>query len=256
MFDINAKLGHWPYRPVRGVEALLEAMDANGVERAAVSSLSAVHFLSPQDGNDELMGLIASHPDRLIPFAVLRPNFAGWMDDLRICLGGYGMRGVVLYPNYHDFSLTDPALAPLMTEASRLRFPVCVQAGLEDERRQFRNFKISEVTATDIGVFARSFPDATVIAFGLKFGQPELMGEPLPANAHFDTSNYETLGDLENAAQRFGAHKILLGSNFPLFNPHANVHKLQQADLPQDARNAIARENALRILGEFWGTIS
>jgi len=249
MFDFNVKLGHWPYRPVRGLSALLEAMDALGVDRAAVSSLSAAHFLNPQDGNEELLRLIAGKRDRFVPFAVCRPNFTGFLRDLEVCLDEHGMKGAVLYPSYHGFGLDDPALEPLMTEAARRGFPVCVQAAMEDVRRQFRDHKVEDVSPAAIGAFARAYPGATVVALGLKFGQPEQAGEPLPANLFFDTSNYEALGDLEHAVARFGADRILLGSNFPMFNPRANVDKVRAADIADAARSAISGDNARRLLG-------
>ena len=249
MFDINAKIGHWPYRPVRGIESLLNAMDAHGVAHAVVSSLSAVHFLNPHDGNDALAAAIAPYRDRLTPFGVLRPNFAGWPDDLAVCVGEYRMKGVVLYPNYHEYSLEDESLAPLMAEAERCGLPVCVQMGLEDVRRQYRAYKVEDVAPGAVGAFARAYPRVTVIALGLKFGQPELMGEPLPANLYFDTSNYESMGEIEVAVKRFGSRKILFGSNFPLFNPRANVDKIGCADIGDADRYAICEGNARRILG-------
>ncbi len=248
MFDFNAKLGHWPYRPVKGLYDLLTTMDQLGVEHAAVSSLSAVHYLNPQDGNAELAKLTAPHRDRLLPFAVLRPNFTGWLDDLRACLDEFRMSGAMLYPNYHEFRLSDPALARLMEEAQRLRFPVCVQAGLEDVRRQFRPNKIEEVPAAEIGEFARAYPRVSVVALGLKFGQAQQAGEPLPGNFRFDTSNYESMGELEFAVEHFGAERVLLGSNFPLFNARANVDKLRCAAITEEAKQAIGEGNARAIL--------
>jgi predicted TIM-barrel fold metal-dependent hydrolase len=247
MFDINAKLGAWPYRPVKGLDGLLNGMDRYGIDRAVVSSLSAVHFLNPQDGNEALAELAAPHRDRLVPFAVIRPNFALFEEDLVRCLDDYGMKGVVLYPNYHEFSLLDRALGPLMLEAQRCRAPVCVQTGLEDVRRQFRSYKTPDVEPREIGEFARAYPDTIVIALGLKFGQPELMGEPLPRNLYFDTSNYESMETLETAVPRFGAGRILFGTSFPLFNQLANVDKLRTAVISADDRLSIAHENAARM---------
>jgi len=247
MFDINAKLGPWPYRPVKGLDALLKGMDRYGIDRAVVSSLSAVHFLNPQDGNDALAEQVARHRDRLVPLAVIRPNFALFEEDLVRCLDEYEMNGIILYPNYHEFSLLDPALGPLMSEAQSHRVPVSVQAGLEDVRRQFRAYKTPDVDPDEIGEFARAYPGATVIALGLKFGQPELMGEPLPPNLFFDISNYESMEAIETSVHRFGADKMLFGTNFPLFNQLANVDKLRTAAISEEARARIARGNAERI---------
>lgn len=247
MFDSNVKLGHWPYRPVRGLDALLAAMDSLGVTHAAVSSLSAVHFLNPHDGNEELCRTIAPYGARLTPLAVLRPNFSGWREDLDVCLSTLGMRGVVLFPNYHEFSLDDPCLAPLMTEAARHGIPVCVQSAMEDIRRQFRPYKAADMDAASIGAFARAYPATNVIALGLKFGQPETLGEPLPPNLFFDTSNYETQGAIEYAVDRFGPDRILLGSNFPMFNFRANLDKLRCARIADEAHAAIGFQNAQRL---------
>ena len=96
MIDFNAKLGHFPYRPVEGLEALLRAMDRHGVEMALVSSLQAVFYRNPQDGNDELAAARAPHRDRFLLSAVLRPNFTGWQDDLLRCAEDYGARAVLL----------------------------------------------------------------------------------------------------------------------------------------------------------------
>ena len=248
MIDFNAKLGYWPYRPVKTLDALLREMDRLGIDRAVVSSLGAVHYMNPQDGNDELVRAIAAHRDRIMPFAVLKPNFAAVADDLDRCLGEFGMKGLVLYPNYHRFRLDDPGLEALLDRARATRIPVCIQAGLEDPRRQYDREILNEVPPETIGAFARECPGIPVVALGLKWREPERMGDPLPDNLHFDTSNYETMGALEKAAAQFGSDRILLGTNFPLFNPQANIDKVRLADLPEADRTAIARGNAEALL--------
>jgi predicted TIM-barrel fold metal-dependent hydrolase len=115
-------------------------------------------------------------------------------------------------------------------------------------RRQFRPYKTDDVPANEIGALARAFPETTVIALGLKYGQPEQMGEPLPGNLYFDTSNYESMGEMEAAVARFGAGKILFGTNFPLFNQQANVDKVCKADINENDRERIAFRNARSIV--------
>lgn len=249
MIDFNAKLGHWPYRPVRGVDALLHAMDELGIERAVVSSLSAVHYFNPQDGNDEVVRWVAPHRDRLIPFAVLKPGFFGVLDDLHRCLDDYGMQGLVLHPNYHRFSLESTDLDRFMLALSEIRKPVCVQAGLEDVRRQFDRERVEDVPVPALSALLRRYPENPIVALGLKWGQPELLGEPLPPNAYFDTSHYEGLNELEAAVSRWGAERLLFSTDFPLLSPRANVDKFRVAELDAAAKEAIARGNARRLLG-------
>jgi len=249
MIDFNAKLGQWPYRPMRGIEALLETIEAFEMEWAVVSSLSAVHYLNPHDGNEELAKLIEPHRDCLIPFAVLKPHFALCEKDLEKCVAEYGMKGLVLYPNYHQFDLTDPSLRPLMEQAGAYGLPVCIQVGLEDPRRQFDRPLVPEVAAETVGAFARQYPEIQVVVLGLKFGQPEKMGESLPPNLKFDISNYEHLGELEYAVQQFGASCLLFGTNFPLFTPSATIEKIRCAVLSEGDRRLITHLNARHLLG-------
>ena len=253
MFDANMKAGHWPFRPAPDLEGLLDAMDAHGIARAVVSSLNAVFYLNPQDGNEEVAAWSAAHGGRLVPFAVMNPRFACWADDLDRCLGEFGMKGVVLYPNYHRFDLDSPALTPLMERAARDGFPVCVQAGLEDPRRQFDREIVFDVPHGAIGQFARTYPGVTVVALGLKCGQPEGIAASgddgvLPPNFFFDLSNYEGMGELEAAVERLDTSRMLFGTNAPLFNTMANVEKLRRAAIPEDLREAIGRGNLERIL--------
>ncbi len=250
MFDINVKIGQWPYRPVATLEDILRNMDAYGIERAAVSSLNAVHYFNPNDGNEELHRAVDKHRDRLIPLAVVRPNLAGWDDDLRHCLDAYGMRGAVLYPNYHRFSLDDaenPEVLTMVDFCLAQNAVVFVQIGLEDPRRQFRRLIVEDTPVEAVGVFAGRHPDLPVVALGLKYDQAEQIHAPWPKNLRFDTSSYERLGELEHAVNTFGEDRVLFGTNAPLLHPRANVDKLQCADLNVTQREAIAFRNATSL---------
>jgi uncharacterized protein len=249
MIDVNTRLGNWPWRPLEGLDGLLRYMDAEGVEKAVVSSLSAVHYFNPRHGNHELAECIAPHRNRLIPLAVLKPGFAGVEDDFRRCIEAYGMRGIMLHPGYHRYRLYDNRLERLMALAAECGLPVCVQTGLEDPRRQYDREIIGAVPPEDTGNFARRYPENTIIVLGLKWGQPELLGDPFPNNLYFDISNYESLGEIEHAVARFGAERMLFGTNYPIFTPLANVEKLRCADIRHAERQAIAQENAAAIFG-------
>lgn len=250
MFDINARIGQWPYRPVATLDDMLRTMDEHGIERAAVSSLNAVHYFNPHDGNEELHRAVVKHGDRLIPMAVLRPNLAGWKDDLKQCFDEFGMRGLVLYPNYHRFSLSDaenPSLLTLVDLCLTKKAILFVQIGLEDPRRQFRRLIVEDTPPEDVAVFSGRHPDLPVVALGLKYDQAEQIQAPWPVNLRFDTSTYERLGELEHAVSAFGEDRILFGTNAPLLHPRANVDKLQCADLKAAQREAVAFRNAASL---------
>jgi len=93
IIDINAYIGHWPFRQLRynTSEGLLKLMDENGIDRAMVSSINAIFYRNSHAGNKELSEWTKTHRDRFLPFATLNPRYAGWKDDLKQCHEEYGM---------------------------------------------------------------------------------------------------------------------------------------------------------------------
>ena len=118
LIDVNAYLGHFAFRHLRynTAEELLKLMDEKEIDKAIVSSASAITYRNAQSGNEELFEEVKGHEDRLIPFAVINPAYAGWEDDLRMC-HELGMRGLRLYPKWHNYNLTDICCIELIEAA-------------------------------------------------------------------------------------------------------------------------------------------
>ena len=176
MIDFNAKLGHFPYRPVEGLEALLRAMDRHGVEMALVSSLQAVFYLNPQDGNDELAAALAPHRDRFLLSAVLRPNFTGWQDDLLRCAEDYGARAVLLYPQYHRYELRRRRPASWSRSPTNWAFLYACNAGSKTAAAVLPREPAGGWTRwrrSSAWPGSRSWP-------GTRFGEPDMLGDPAP----------------------------------------------------------------------------
>src|SRR5688500_6755644 len=113
LIDINANVGHWPFQQLQynNCRELLERMDRFGVDVAAVSNLNGVFYKNAQSANEELFQQIGSSKkfaERFIAFAIINPLYAGWKQDLATCHGKMGMKGLRIYPTYHDYAVTDP----------------------------------------------------------------------------------------------------------------------------------------------------
>jgi len=72
--------------------------------------------------------------ERFIPFAVINPIYAGWRDDLEVCVKKMGMKGVRLYPKYHDYEITDPSLVELVKRVRDHGLPVAFKIRMIDSR--------------------------------------------------------------------------------------------------------------------------
>ncbi len=80
IIDINATLGHYPFRQLTATDAesMTKLMDRWTIDRALVSSLHAVFYRDCHRGNLELFDQIKSHPDRFISVAMsIRSTLAG-----------------------------------------------------------------------------------------------------------------------------------------------------------------------------------
>ena len=76
IIDVNAYLGPFAFRRLRNNTAasLLKLMDAKAIDRAVVSSATAITYRNAQSGNEELAEQVKPYRDRLIPFAVINPD--------------------------------------------------------------------------------------------------------------------------------------------------------------------------------------
>ena len=120
LIDINAYVGHWPFKQLKynTCKQLLSRMDQFGVSKSVVTNLNGLFYKNTQNANAELFNEIGSlrQEQRLLPFAIINPVYPGWENDFKKCVAS-GVRGIKLYPQYHDYELLDPACLELVKMA-------------------------------------------------------------------------------------------------------------------------------------------
>ena len=99
LLDMNAYIGHWPFKQLQynTCDALLERMNKFGVDVSVIANLNGIFYKNTQLANEELYDEIKSarrFRSRFIPFAIINPIYAGWKYDLEVCLRKFGMKGV------------------------------------------------------------------------------------------------------------------------------------------------------------------
>jgi len=162
IIDVNAYLGHYAFRRLRHNTAasLLKLMDARRIDRAVVSSASAITYRNAQSGNEEVDGEVKPHRDRLIPFAVINPTYAGWEDDLAACHERFGMRGLRLYPGWHNYRLADRRCLELVRAAAALGLVISIPIRVEDPRERSWLVDVPDVPLDDVAALVRACPGA------------------------------------------------------------------------------------------------
>ena len=254
--DMNAYLGHWPFRRLRhnDAEGLLALMDRAGIGKACVSSASAIFYKNAHAGNEELAEEIAGHEHRLIPFAVLNPAYVDWEHDLHVCAAQFGAKGLRLYPNYHEYALSDPCCGELIEAATKLGLIVTIPVRQIDQRQRHWLLEIPDVALSDLEALVARHPDAQfVFVNGLGFTGSRLgqVDNDLPDNYALGISRMRaTMGDEVGALVRnLGADRVLLGTGMPFKYPEAALLKVEVLDASEDTKRAILGANAQRMLG-------
>jgi uncharacterized protein len=255
VIDVNAYLGHFAFRQLRhnSADGLLRLMDRKRIEKAVVSSASAITYRNAQSGNEEVAAEVKAHRDRLIPFAVINPAYSDWRHDLRVCQEEFGMRGLRLYPNWHRYKLDGVECLELVRAATARKMPVSIPFRVEDRRQQSWLVDVPDVSQQDAIALVRAMPDARFI-FGNGSGfTSSALGRKengLPLNYWIEISLLTALvaNEIGQLIRNIGEDRILFGSGMPFHYPDGALLKVEVLDVPAAMKEKIARGNAKRLL--------
>ena len=195
--------------------------------------------------NEAVAEAVRAHPDRLRGFARVDPLLGDEAcAELARALGDLGLSGLFLHPWEETFRVSAPFVDPVIETARRDRAPVIVATGYP---------WLSE--ALQVGELARRFPDVTFVATngaqinisGLGQTDAELA---LAANDNLfiQTAGVYREDFIEGVVRRFGAHRVLFASAFPLLEPRLEILRVRWAHLDEGAKEEILGGNAARLL--------
>jgi uncharacterized protein len=255
IIDVNAYLGHFAFRRLRHntAESLLKLMDARKIDRAVVSSAAAITYRNAQSGNEEVDVEVKSHRDRLIPFAAINPTYAGWEDDLKVCHEGFGMRGLRLYPGWHNYRLSDPRCLELVRAAAARGLVVSIPIRVEDHRQRSWLVDVPDVSLDDVSALVRACPEAKFFLLnGIGYVRSPLgrADSGLPANYRIEISRLSALLDDEIGAliKSLGSDRIVFGTGMPFSVPDPALLKLEVLAAGAEQKERIAWRNAAEWL--------
>jgi uncharacterized protein len=253
MIDVNAYLGHFAFRRLRDntAESLLRRMDTKKISKAVVSSASAITHRNPQPANEDLAAEVVSRRDRLRPFAVLNPAYAGWEDDLKICHEDLEMTGLRLYPHWHAYKLTDPQCRDLVTAATQRGMLISIPMRVEDPRQRSWLVDVPDVALTEVAELIESAPEARFLLLnGLGYVNTPLGRGGFADNYLIEISRLSAVLDSEigRLISTLGAERLVLGTGMPFSYPDPALLKLEVLAADADAKAKIASGNAIRWL--------
>jgi predicted TIM-barrel fold metal-dependent hydrolase len=154
-----------------------------------------------------------------------------------------GLKGIKIHPETQNFNLDDPKLFALC-DMFRGKLPLLIHCG---------DYRYDNSHPTRLVNLLHNFPDLEVIAahFG-GWSIPDLASEYLDQEScYMDcSSSLFTLGKrrMKELIRHYGAHRILFGSDYPMWNPKTELEHLMSLNLTDDEYEMILQNNAKRIL--------
>ena len=253
-FDANCWIGRpnfpGPCYP-NGVDEIVEHLGHCGIGKAIVSHTLA-RFSHPTVGNSMLLeSLSAAQADsrtagspgaELIPSFVLLPGVTGELGPLDAYIDSMveaGGRTVRLFPKSHNYSLRDWGCADLLSRLEERKLPLFIWPRETDWDTLFEA--------------ASRHPRLPVVLeqceeeayWNLRFLVPLL---ERCENVRVETNKAHLYLGVDEIVRRFGASRVLFGSNLPVDDPFASLMLVADGDFSDGDKEKIARGNLENLI--------
>ncbi|MEZ5276970.1 MAG: hypothetical protein R3F07_11370 [Opitutaceae bacterium] len=249
LIDTNVCFGEWPFGTVGITNAakLRQRLTAAGIGTALVSHVAPIFNPEPDHGNQRLFTALRKQDD-LIAIPVVSPVLRGWEDLLDRYREQQGIRAIKVFPNFHRFSLTGPAMDRLVDYVRSHDLKLMVNIRMVDERHQYFGLKIAGVRVRDLASFSRRHGDFKYLCLGLY--RPEILELAEKCGnflTDFSFADWQYL--IEELLGKLPAERIVFGSHTPLMVTQANVDHLRCSGIAKSTMRKIGSANAKRFFG-------
>lgn len=216
------------------------------IERTIVSPLEA---LLPRFGGDPVAGnrnaaRIVAETEGLLQWVVIDPLKPATYQQAEEMLTLPKCVGIKIHPEEHGYPIADHGRA-LFEFAAKHKAVVLTHSSEQNS------------LAADFVKFANAYPEVRLIIAHLGCGwdgdlthQVRAIQQNKHGNLFVDTSSARSITPnlIEWAVREIGAERILFGTDTPLYHASMQRIRIDHADLGDEDKRKILRENALRLL--------
>lgn len=238
------------------VDNNLRRMDSLRIEKTVVWNIG----LSTEEcrrNNDFVASVRDAHPDRFIAFATVWPHEGeAAVAEVDRAIGELGMAGIKIHPVVMDIDLDDPRVLAVVERTAELG--VSFVSHLNSARLRDLPTASSSVSDPSDERVRSDRADArrlesVVGVFDSPRCQSAHMGGVTSEVVKASNITFQTAGGhqgvIEWAVRELGAHRIVFGSDFPFLDLEDELRKVHDADISEEAREAILWRNAIeRVL--------
>lgn len=225
------------------VGSLLEINRKAGVDRAIVQSVATVQE-QVHNINDFVSEQVKLHPQELIGFGALHPDFPGIEAETERIIS-LGLKGIKLHPDFQHFNVDDPKAFPIY-EAAEGRLPILFHVG--DSRYDFSSPK-------RLYNVMKRFPKLTIIGAHLAgWTKWDEAAELFSGGVIYaDLSSILYAMTPEHAAElirKIGTKRVMFGTDYPMWSAVEELERFRKLPITAEEQENILYRNALRLLGE------
>jgi predicted TIM-barrel fold metal-dependent hydrolase len=222
------------------IEALIERMDANGVDRA-VAFPFPLEEVDPLKANTYILNAYQAYPNRIIPFLLVENDLEHWLHK-----GAKGFKQhFLMSPERFDLEKAYRTIAeagvPLITH-----LPTRRGISIPGQVREIR--KIAPTLKLIIAHMGRRVPNT---GEGVEENLIELKDME---NVYLETSTVRDPEIIAKSVEVLGEHRIVFGSDFP-FNSYMDddpmfveLETIRRANLKPDTLEKVFGQNLLTCL--------
>jgi len=230
--------------PFDSADDLLAEMDKVGITESLVYS-SHAYQAHPSDGNENIIKAV-SGSDRLHPCWVLLPPTTDELpkpDKLIMEMRDANVRAARLFPVAHKFPFSRLVLGELFEALEEERIPLFVDTGRS-------HWSAITLDWQEVFAICETFPQLPVVL--IREGgttQRILYGQwQHHPNLYLETSYLQVPECLDYISQKFGAERLLFGTNMPIHAPGGPMAMIELSHLSSTQQSQIAGNNLRRLL--------
>ena len=243
-FDCNCQVGEslMGLTSFANVADLFSEMDYYGVksalirhvniERTALLSNQLIVDFMQEDKNNRLFGCWSILPSQC--------NELPKTDDFFAEMKKNRIAALTLSPFEHRYVPCQLTLGKILDAATERKIPILLDAfaGRWD----------------DLYAFLKEFPDLYCIYLEKvgKWGSDRNIRPLLEnyENFHFEISGYWVPGGVYDLVKKYGAERILYGSNLPRYNQGCSMLQLKQSGITDEEITKVAGKNLAKLIGQ------
>lgn len=224
------------------VGMLLENGQRAGVDKFIVQSVATTPH---QVGsiNSFIAETVKNSGGRLVGLGTLHPDSENQEQDVQNIID-LGLHGVKLHPDIQGFKIDDYRCLKIYELCEKARLPILMHTGDSrfDNSNPNRLLPILEI-----------YTNLTVI--GAHFGGWSMWEEASKTLSHIPnlyvdcSSSMQWLTDEKTVEiiRRYGAERVLFGSDYPMWSPYDELERFMSLDLTPEERKLILSENAIKL---------